>query len=343
MRILVTGSAGFIGCNYLLSRLEKHPEDSITSLDKLTYAGNMENLAGAMDNPRHTFVRGDITDQALVTELFDTPFDAVINFAAETHVDRSIEGPGAFLSTNTMGAFTLLEAVRRRGAGLFIQVSTDEVYGSLGPTDPSFTETTPLDPSSPYSASKASADMLALSYHRTFGTPVIVTRCSNNYGPYQFPEKLIPLFINNLVENKPVPIYGKGENVRDWIHVSDHCRAIDTVLERGSTGQVYNIGGECEKKNIEIADALLSILDKPTSLKTFVEDRPGHDFRYSMNCARIKRELDWNPVVDFETGLKTTVKWYTENREWLNNVTSGSYREYYDRMYAKRRMISADK
>ncbi|HEB71185.1 MAG TPA: dTDP-glucose 4,6-dehydratase [Nitrospirae bacterium] len=339
MRILVTGAAGFIGGNYVLFRLENYPGDTIVSLDKLTYAGNLENLASVMDDPRHQFVKGDIADSNLVEELFDAQdkrFDAVINFAAESHVDRSIDNPDIFLKTNTFGAFTLLEAVRRHGAGMFIQVSTDEVYGSLGLDDPSFTETTTIDPSSPYSASKASADFMALSYYRTYQIPVIVTRCSNNYGSYQFPEKLIPLFINNLLNDKQVPIYGSGENTRDWIHVRDHCGAINLILEKGKSGDVYNIGGQCEKKNIEIADHLIEMMGKDKSMKKFVTDRPGHDFRYSMDISKMESELGWRPAVKFEDGLKETVDWYKNNRAWLEKVTSGAYRGYYDKMYKNR-------
>jgi len=336
LRILVTGAAGFIGSNYVLSRLENHPGDTIVSLDKLTYAGNLENLASVIDDPRHRFAKGDITDSRLVDELFSERFDAVINFAAESHVDRSIDNPDIFLKTNTFGAFTLLEAVRRHGAGMFIQVSTDEVYGSLGLHDPPFTETTPVDPSSPYSASKASADFMALSYYRTYQIPVIVTRCSNNYGPRQFPEKLIPLFINNLFRDKKVPIYGAGENVRDWIHVRDHCAAIDVIVEKGKSGEVYNIGGQLEKKNIEIADNLIEIMGKDKSLKYFVSDRPGHDFRYSMDISKIESKLGWRPAIKFTDGLKETVDWYMDNRAWLEEVTSGAYRGYYDKMYKNR-------
>jgi dTDP-glucose 4,6-dehydratase len=336
LRILVTGAAGFIGGNYVLSRLKNYPDDTIVSLDKLTYAGNLENLSSVIDDPRHKFIKGDITDSDLVDGLFTEKFDALINFAAESHVDRSIENPDLFLKTNTFGAFTLLEAARRHGTGMFIQISTDEVYGSLGPNDPSFTETTPIDPSSPYSASKASADFMALAYHRTYGMPVIVTRCSNNYGPYQFPEKLIPLFINNLIQGKEVPIYGAGENVRDWVHVTDHCDAINVVLEKGKSGEVYNIGGQCEKMNIEIADNLLEIMGKDNSLKKFVTDRPGHDFRYAMNISKIENELGWSPAVKFDNGLKDTVKWYLDNPAWLDKVTSGAYRDYYDKMYKNR-------
>ncbi|VAX17102.1 dTDP-glucose 4,6-dehydratase [hydrothermal vent metagenome] len=339
MKILVTGAAGFIGGHYVLSRLKNYPGDTIVSLDKLTYAGNLENLASVIDDPRHQFVKGDIADSNLVEELFDARderFDAVINFAAESHVDRSIDNPDIFLKTNTFGTFTLLEAVRRHGVGAFIQVSTDEVYGSLGLDDPSFTETTPIDPSSPYSASKASADFLALSYYRTYQIPVIVTRCSNNYGSRQFPEKLIPLFINNLLNDKQVPIYGSGENARDWIHVRDHCAAINLILEKGKSGEVYNIGGQCEKKNIEIADNLIEMMGKDKSLKKFVTDRPGHDFRYSMDISKIESELGWRPAVKFEKGLKETVDWYKNNPAWLEKVTSGAYRDYYNNMYKNR-------
>ncbi|VAX25544.1 dTDP-glucose 4,6-dehydratase [hydrothermal vent metagenome] len=339
MRILVTGAAGFIGGHYVLSRLENYPGDTIVSLDKLTYAGNLENLASVIDDPRHRFVKGDIADSRLVDELFGAQskrFDAVINFAAESHVDRSIDNPDVFLKTNIFGTFTLLQTVRRHGAGMFIQVSTDEVYGSLGLNDPSFTETTPADPSSPYSASKASADFLALSYYRTYQIPVIVTRCSNNYGPRQFPEKLIPLFINNLLEDKQVPIYGAGENMRDWIHVKDHCAAINLILEKGKSGEVYNVGGQCEKKNIEIADCLIEMMGKDKSLKKFVTDRPGHDFRYSIDISKIEGELGWRPTIKFENGLKETVEWYKNNPAWLTKITSGAYRDYYDNMYKNR-------
>lgn len=338
MRILVTGAAGFIGSNYVLRRLESNDGDTVVSLDKLTYAGNIENLRPVMDDSRHVFVKGDVADARLLDALFTghKPFDAVINFAAESHVDRSIVEPHAFLATNTTGTFTLLEAARTHGTGVFIQISTDEVYGSLGDDDLAFTESTPLDPSSPYSASKAAGDLLALSYHKTYGMPVIVTRCSNNYGPFQFPEKMIPLFVNNLLKDEPVPIYGDGRNVRDWVHVYDHCSAVDAVLEAGKPGQVYNIGGECEKRNMEVVDALLEIMEKPGSLKKFVADRPGHDFRYAMNIAKIDNEIGWRPSIDFSEGLGRTVQWYRDNTEWLGDVTSGAYRDYYERMYGGR-------
>lgn len=337
MRILATGAAGFIGSNWVIARLENNPGDSVVSLDKLTYAGNIKNLADVMDDPRHEFVHGDIGDGELLARLFrDVPFDVVINFAAESHVDRSIHGPADFLTTNVWGTFSLLEAAREFGVERFIQISTDEVYGSLGMDDPPFTEKTPLRPTSPYSASKAAADHLALSYHGTYGLPVIVTRCSNNYGPRQFPEKMIPLFINNLSKDEPVPIYGKGENVRDWIHVSDHSRAVDAALSIGAPGQVYNIGGDCEKKNIEVVDLLLGIMGKPQSLKKFVKDRPGHDLRYAMDYSKARTELGWEPIVDFEQGLRDTVKWYMENQDWLREVTSGAYLDYYEKMYKNR-------
>ncbi|VAX25975.1 dTDP-glucose 4,6-dehydratase [hydrothermal vent metagenome] len=337
MKLLVTGSAGFIGSNYVLKRLSAHHDDEIVSLDALTYAGNIHNLASVMDDKRHTFIQGEITDRKLLADIFaQRKFDAVINFAAESHVDRSIENPEDFLDTNVMGTFRLLEQAKSSHVGRFLQISTDEVYGSLGLHDPGFTESSAIKPSSPYSASKASADLLALSYHATYALPVIVTRCSNNYGPYQFPEKMIPLFVNNLMNDKPVPIYGKGENVRDWIHVHDHNRAVDDVLEKGRPGAVYNIGGGCEKQNIEIADMLLGILDKPARLKIFVPDRPGHDMRYAIDYTKIKTELGWEPKIDIETGLAETVKWYKTNQEWLTGVTGGAYRDYYERMYKNR-------
>jgi dTDP-glucose 4,6-dehydratase len=314
--------------------LEKYPYQLI-NLDKLTYAGNLENLAGVQDDPRYTFVRGDIADESCVREIFSRKIDAVVNFAAESHVDRSIEDAGAFIRTNVEGTRVLLEAARHSGVERFVQVSTDEVYGSLGP-EGYFTEDSPLNPSSPYSASKAAADLLVLAYRRTYGLPVIVTRCSNNYGPYQFPEKLIPLMITNALEDRPLPVYGDGLNVRDWIHVRDHCAALDLVLHRGEPGRIYNIGGGNEKTNLEIVRLILSALGKPESLITFVADRPGHDRRYAIDCARLRRELGWRPAVTFERGLRETVAWYRENRNWWEKIKSGEYREYYARMYGER-------
>jgi len=335
MRILITGGAGFIGSNMIRYLLRKYPSELI-NLDKLTYAGNLENLAGLEDDPRYTFVRGDIADPRVVGDIFTSHrIDAVINFAAESHVDRSIEDASAFLRTNVEGTRVLLEAARRHGAAKFIQVSTDEVYGSLGETG-FFTEESPLNPSSPYSASKAAADLLALAYHRTYGLPVLVTRCSNNYGPYQFPEKLIPLMITNALEDQPLPVYGDGQNVRDWLHVADHCTALDLVLHRGRPGQVYNIGGHNERKNIEIVRLILAKLGKPESLITFVADRPGHDRRYAIDAAKLRRELGWRPQHTFEEGLRETVRWYCANQDWWRKIKSGAYRQYYQRMYGAR-------
>ena len=336
MELLVTGSAGFIGSNYVTRHLAKFNNHSIVSLDQLTYAGNLENLKVVMNNPRHHFVNGDIRDKPLVDNLVSKNPDVIINFAAESHVDRSIDYPEKFLSTNTIGAYTLLEAARKYDIPQFVQISTDEVYGSLSTTDPAFTENTTLSPSSPYSASKAAADLLAISYYKTYNTPVKVTRCSNNYGPNQFPEKIIPLFINNLLNNKPLPIYGTGENVRDWIHVYDHCDAIDAVLLNGRSGQIYNIGGGTEKQNLEIADNLIKVMGSSPSLIKFISDRPGHDLRYAMDCSKIYNELKWTPKIKFESGLIDTIEWYKNNVTWLKNITNGSYRNYYDKMYGDR-------
>ncbi|HJM82109.1 MAG TPA: dTDP-glucose 4,6-dehydratase [Nitrospinota bacterium] len=336
MELLVTGSAGFIGSNYVTRHLAKFNNHSIVSLDQLTYAGNLENLKVVMNNPRHHFVNGDIRDKPLVDNLVSKNPDVIINFAAESHVDRSIDYPEKFLSTNTIGAYTLLEAARKYDIPQFVQISTDEVYGSLSTTDPAFTENTTLSPSSPYSASKAAADLLAISYYKTYNTPVKVTRCSNNYGPNQFPEKIIPLFINNLLNNKPLPIYGTGENVRDWIHVYDHCDAIDAVLLNGRSGQIYNIGGGTEKQNLEVADNLIKVMGSSPSLIKFISDRPGHDLRYAMDCSKIYNELKWTPKIKFESGLIDTIEWYKNNVTWLKNITNGSYRNYYDKMYGDR-------
>ncbi len=336
MELLVTGSAGFIGSNYVTRHLAKFKNHSIVSLDQLTYAGNLENLKSVMNNPRHRFVTGDIRDKLLVDNLVSKNPDVIINFAAESHVDRSIDYPEKFLSTNTIGTYTLLEAARKYDIPQFVQISTDEVYGSLSTADPAFTENTILSPSSPYSASKAAADLLVISYHKTYNTPVKVTRCSNNYGPYQFPEKIIPLFINNLLNNKPIPLYGTGENVRDWIHVYDHCDAIDAVLLNGRSGQIYNIGGGTEKQNLEIADNLIKVMGSSPSLIKFISDRPGHDLRYAMDCSKIFNELKWTPKVKFESGLIDTIEWYKNNGTWLKNITNGSYRSYYDKMYGDR-------
>jgi dTDP-glucose 4,6-dehydratase len=334
MRILVTGGCGFIGSNFVRYMLSKYPYH-ITNLDKLTYAGNPENLKDIEQDSRYTFVKGDIVSVADVEKAFAPGIDAVINFAAESHVDRSIIDPDAFIKTNINGAFNLLETAKKKGVKKFIQISTDEVYGSLGKTG-KFTEDTPLAPNSPYSASKTSADLLATAYYKTFGLPVMITRCSNNYGPYQFPEKLIPLIITNALENIELPVYGDGMNVRDWIHVLDHCAAIDTVLHKGIIGNVYNVGGESEKANIEIVKLILDILGKPHSLIKYVKDRPGHDRRYAIDQTKIKGELNFQVGTDFDKGMEETVRWYRENRTWWERVKSGAYLEYYDRMYKNR-------
>lgn len=339
MKILVTGGAGFIGGNFVHFELEHHPEDKIVCLDSLTYAGNIETLCDALENPQFSFVQGSISDRNAVYTLFeqDKP-DVVVNFAAESHVDRSIENPGLFLHTNIIGTGVLLDACRKYGVGRFHQVSTDEVYGDLPleRTDLFFTEETPLHTSSPYSASKASADLLALAYSRTFKVPLTLSRCSNNYGPYHFPEKLIPLMIINALSDKELPVYGKGENVRDWLYVKDHCSAIDLIIRNGRIGEVYNIGGHNERKNLEVVKTILRALNKPESLIRFVTDRPGHDLRYAIDATKIERELGWTPQTEFDTGIQTTIRWYLDNESWWRNVLDGSYRDYYDRMYKDR-------
>ena len=346
--ILVTGGAGFIGSNFVHYMLDKHPQLRIVDLDALTYAGNLENLADLKDEPRHIFVRGDIGDRALVGDLFrQYDFDAVVNFAAESHVDRSITQPELFLTTNVLGTQTLLDAARRcwsaapddkycrdyREGVKFLQVSTDEVYGALGATG-MFTEMTPLSPNSPYSAAKASADMIVRAYHETFGMPVNITRCSNNYGPYQFPEKLIPLMLHNAANDKALPVYGDGMQVRDWLYVEDHCSAIDTVLEKGIVGEVYNVGGTNEKANIEIVKLILSRMGKDESLITHVKDRPGHDRRYAIDNTKITTQLGWEPAYSFEAGMAKTIDWYLSHEEWMRGVTSGAYLTYYGKMYS---------
>ena len=320
MRLLVTGGAGFIGANFVRDQLARHPDRTIVNLDALTYAGNPANLADLAADPRYLFVRGDIRDAALVGKLMEE-VDAVVHFAAESHVDRSIADPGAFVSTNVQGTFTLLEAARHAGVDRFVHVSTDEVYGSI--KEGAFRETDPLRPSSPYSASKAGSDLLALAYHTTHDLPVMVTRCSNNYGPYQFPEKLIPLFVTNLLEGRKVPVYGSGTNVREWIYVLDHCRAVDFVLERGTPGEVYNIGSGVEKTNLEITDALLRLLGKDASSVEHVGDRKGHDFRYAIDCSKL-RALGWAPAFTFEEALAATVDWYRENEAWWRPLKARS-------------------
>ena len=336
MKLLVTGGAGFIGSNFIRFALANYPEWEIVNLDKLTYAGNLANLKDVAHHPRYAFVRGDIVDRELVARLFqEHRFDAVVNFAAESHVDRSILDATPFIETNVKGVQVLLEAARAFGVSRFVQVSTDEVYGSLGPDDPPFTEESPLRPNSPYAASKAAADLLCRAYHKTHGIPVIITRSSNNYGPYQFPEKLIPLMITNALEDKPLPVYGDGRNVRDWLYVEDNCRAIALVVAKGIPGEVYNIGAGEERENIEVVREILRLLGKPESLITFVQDRPGHDRRYALDTARTRRQIGWEPSVSFTEGLERTVRWYLANRPWWEEVKTGAYRRYAEEWYGR--------
>lgn len=334
--ILVTGGAGFIGSNFIHSTIASHPERRVINLDNLTYAGNLENLRDVEGSDKYRFIKGDIEDREQVSRIFDEERpDAVVNFAAESHVDRSIEEPSVFLHTNILGTQCLLEASQAAGVSRFLQVSTDEVYGSLGETG-LFVETMPLLPNSPYSASKAAADLLLRAYFKTYQFPGIITRCSNNYGPYQFPEKMIPLFISNALENREIPMYGDGLYVRDWIHVMDHCEAIDVVLQKGNPGEVYNIGGNNEHTNLEVTLEILRQLGKPESLIHSVKDRPGHDRRYAIDSSKIQRELEWAPKRSFTEGIAETIHWYVENRQWWEKIKSGEYREYYDRMYKGR-------
>jgi dTDP-glucose 4,6-dehydratase len=334
--VLVTGGAGFIGSNFVRYLLNAHPGITVVNLDKLTYAGNLENLSDVMENSRHRFIKGDICDASTVRAvLSEDRIDSIVHLAAESHVDRSIMGSTVFVQTNVAGTGVLLEAAREHGIDRFVHVSTDEVYGSLGPTG-KFTEQTPLHPNSPYAASKASSDLLALAYHHTYGLPVVVTRCSNNYGPYQFPEKLIPLMIINALDNKPLPVYGDGLNVRDWLHVEDHSRAIEVLLKDGKPGEVYNIGGNSEWKNIDIVKLILREVGKPESLISFVKDRPGHDRRYAMDASKIMNAFGWKARFQFEDGLGKTIRWYRENRSWWEHVISGQYKEYYRVMYEER-------
>jgi dTDP-glucose 4,6-dehydratase len=351
MTILVTGGAGFIGSNFVLQWFTQSSEP-LVNLDKLTYAGNPENLKGLKDNPGYIFVHDDICNRDLVRKLLEQHKPrAVVHFAAESHVDRSIHAPAEFVQTNVFGTFVLLEEARSfwekqpppaRDAFRFLHVSTDEVFGSLGPADPPFSETTPYAPSSPYAASKAASDHLVRAYHRTYGLPTLVTNCSNNYGPYQFPEKLIPLMILNALMGKPLPIYGDGKNVRDWVYVQDHCAAIRQVLARGRAGETYNIGGNAEKSNLEVVNAVCTLLDeaqpqrKHGTLIAFVKDRPGHDRRYSMDSGKVSRELGWKPAESFESGLRKTVAWYLDNPDWVAHVTSGAYRHWIEKNYAGR-------
>ena len=349
MNILVTGGAGFIGSNFIKYMLSKY-NYNIINLDLLTYAGNLNNLDEIKHLDNYSFIKGDICDKVLLEEIFENNnIDIVINFAAESHVDRSIDGPEVFLRTNILGTQALLDTAKKhwkkdfsnkysreyKQGCKFIQVSTDEVYGSLGKTG-LFTEETPLCPNSPYSCSKASADMFVRAYHETYGLPINITRCSNNYGPYQFPEKLIPLMINNAINDKKLPVYGDGMQVRDWLYVEDHCKAIDLIIHNGRVGEVYNVGGHNEKTNLEIVKIICKELNKPESLITFVGDRKGHDMRYAIDPTKIHNELGWLPETKFEDGIKKTIKWYLDNREWLETIISGEYQNYYEKMYANR-------
>lgn len=339
MKILVTGGAGFIGGNFVYYMLNKYPEYDIVCLDALTYAGNMSTLSGALKNPKFKFVKGDIADKKAVNELFEKEkFDIVVNFAAESHVDRSIENPEVFLVTNILGTQTLMDASRKHGVKRYHQVSTDEVYGDLPLDRPDllFTENTPIHTSSPYSASKASADLLVQAYNRTFGLPITISRCSNNYGPYHFPEKLIPLMIANALADKKLPVYGEGLNVRDWLYVEDHCSAIDAIIHSGKVGEVYNVGGHNEMTNIDIVKIILHELHKPESLITYVTDRKGHDMRYAIDPTKIHGELGWLPKTKFADGIKKTIKWYLDNKSWWQAIISGEYQSYYDNMYKNR-------
>ncbi|MBR4657496.1 MAG: dTDP-glucose 4,6-dehydratase [Oscillospiraceae bacterium] len=342
MTILLTGGAGFIGANFIYFELKNHPEDRIVCLDALTYAGNLTTLAEALKNPNFAFYKVNICDRPAVYEIFEKEQpDAVVNFAAESHVDRSIETPEIFLQTNILGTQVMMDACRRYGTKRYHQVSTDEVYGDLPLDRPElfFTEETPIHTSSPYSASKASADLLVGAYCRTFGLPATISRCSNNYGPYHFPEKLIPLMIANALNDKPLPVYGKGENVRDWLYVEDHCRAIDLILRKGTVGEVYNVGGHNEMRNIDIVKLICRKLGKPESLITFVADRKGHDMRYAIDPSKIHRELGWLPETKFADGLDRTIDWYLTHRDWWETILSGEYRNYYEKMYGNRETL----
>ena len=339
MTVLVTGGAGFIGSNFIFHQLEAHPEDRIVCLDKLTYAGNLSTLQSVMDHPSFRFVKADICDREAVDRLFEEEHpDIVVNFAAESHVDRSIENPGIFLETNIMGTAALMDACRKFGVTRFHQVSTDEVYGDLPLDRPDllFTETTPLHTSSPYSSSKAGADLLVMAYYRTYHLPCTISRCSNNYGPYQFPEKLIPLMIANALNDKPLPVYGEGKNVRDWLYVEDHCKAIDLIIRKGRVGEVYNIGGHNEMANIDIVRLICRELGKPEGLITYVGDRKGHDLRYAIDPAKIHGELGWLPETMFADGIRKTIRWYLDHKSWWEEIISGEYQTYYERMYGNR-------
>lgn len=339
MKICVTGGAGFIGGNFVQYMVKKYPDYEILNLDLLTYAGNLETLKPVENEPNYRFVRGDIADRSFIMDLFaKEKFDVVVNFAAESHVDRSISEPGIFVQTNVMGTQVLLDACKEYGVKRFHQVSTDEVYGDLPIDRPDlfFHEDTPLHTSSPYSSSKASADLFVMAYERTFGLPVTISRCSNNYGPYQFPEKLIPLILSRALEDEPLPVYGKGENVRDWLHVEDHCTAIDLIIHKGQSGEIYNVGGHNEKTNLEVVKTILKEVGKPESLIEFVTDRPGHDLRYAIDPSKIERELGWKPRYNFDTGIRQTIQWYLDNKGWWENIISGEYEKYFEKMYGER-------
>jgi len=334
--ILITGGAGFIGLNFVRMILDEHPGVKVVNLDALTYAGNMESLSDCMDNPNHIFVHGNICDRELVTRIIkENDIDGIINFAAESHVDRSIEGPGIFIETNVTGTLNLLECAKENGVERFLQVSTDEVYGSLG-EEGMFLESTTIKPNSPYSASKASADHLVHAFHHTFGMNCVITRCSNNYGSYQFPEKMVPLCINNARQGNNIPVYGDGLQIRDWLYVYDHCTAIWAVFNKADSGEVFNVGGLNEKTNMELVKTILGLVGADEALITFVKDRPGHDRRYAIDSSKIMNAFGWKPSVTFEEGMEKTVKWYMDNSEWMNHVTSGDYMHYYDNMYKGR-------
>ncbi|NQT34825.1 dTDP-glucose 4,6-dehydratase [bacterium] len=334
-RVMLTGGAGFIGSNLVKLILKEHPDIHVVNYDLLTYAGNLVSLSDVEDNPQYSFVRGDVSDLQTVKKAMEGCW-AVLHLAAESHVDRSILDAGPFLNTNVIGTQVMLDAARFHKVERFVQISTDEVYGSLKPDDPAFTEQNRLKPNSPYSASKAAADLLVRAYEKTYGMHAVITRCSNNYGPYQFPEKLIPLLINNAMKDKPIPVYGDGQQVRDWLYVEDHCRAIITIMEKGVSGEIYNIGGNCEVVNLELVKMLLAELGKPESLITFVKDRPAHDRRYAMNIDKITRELGWKPEHTLSHALPKTVKWYLDSEEWVGSVLSGEYKEYYKKQYGDR-------
>ena len=339
MKILVTGGAGFIGGNFVHHMVNKYPDYEIVNLDLLTYAGNLETLKPVENKPNYKFYKGDIADKEFIMDLFEKEkFDIVVSFAAESHVDRSITNPEIFVHSNVLGTVTLLDASRKYGVKRYHQVSTDEVYGDLPLDRPDlfFTETTPLHTSSPYSSSKASADLFVLAYHRTFGLPVTISRCSNNYGPYHFPEKLIPLMISRALADEELPVYGKGENVRDWLHVSDHCQAIDLIIHKGRVGEVYNVGGHNERTNLEVVKTILKALNKPESLIKYVTDRPGHDMRYAIDPTKLETELGWKPQYTFDTGIQQTIQWYLDNKEWWQNIINGSYQNYFEKMYGDR-------